>query len=150
MSPTTWSQFERYGKQLHYAISSSLFPELLPATTRKIAAYVRSAVEKYIDINEKQVHTQLGSRQQNFLFRIGGLDQENGRKSRPTKMFGKIYQICTTTRHKYHKDTCTPIANQLIGTSGRCPFGYKAIPLFVYPTEPFEIFWCGTLDSLSI
>ena len=148
--PNNMVTIERYGKQLHYAISSSLFPELLPATMRKIAAYVRTAVEKYIDINEKQVHAQLGSEQQNFIFRIGGLDQESGRKSRPTKIFGGIYQSCTTTRYKYHRDTCTPIANQLIGTPGRCPFGYKAIPLFVDTIEPFEIFWCGTLDSLSI
>lgn len=147
--PYNMVAIERYGKRLHNAISLSLFPELLMTTTRKVSRYVEAAIEKYININEKQIRTQLGGRQQTLIFNqklIGGQPQDNGRT---TKVFGGIYQTCKKTNEE-----CQPVINKLVGlgSPGRCPLGYMAIPLYVrnYTSEGNEIFWCGALNSTSV
>lgn len=146
--PNNMVTIDRYGKRLHNAISSSLFPELLTATTRKVSRYVEAAIERYIDINEKQMRTQLGSRQQTLIFnqRLGGddLNQDNGRI---TKIFGGIYQTCKKAGQR-----CQQITNTLVGIPGRCPSGYTAIRLFdrIYSEAGNEIFWCGALNSFSV
>ena len=128
--PDKMAIIDRTADPLHFVLTPSRFPELLPTTIREVSDYVLTAIGWYYRYNTKPGC--VDPKAKNFDFQANYDDSSycDTRRSYEDMAFGGIYQTCT---NQGREDLCNGVlktAHVNPQTGGNsCPPGYQSVLL---------------------
>ena len=128
--PDKMAIIDRTADPLHFVLTPSRFPELLPTTIREVSDYVLTAIGWYYQYNTRPGC--MNPKAKNFDFQANYDDSSycDTHRSYEDMIFGGVYQTCT---YQGREDLCNGVlktahVNPQTGTYS-CPPGYQSVLL---------------------
>jgi hypothetical protein len=128
--PNRLATIDRTADPIHFAISSTQFPELPPPTVRVVADLILEAANRYYRLNTKSGCVDPKARNFNLQANFGDSTYCDTSISEVDMTFGGLYQTCRQTgRENLCRDRKIEQVNPQTGGYS-CPEGYTAVSLY--------------------
>ncbi len=128
--PNKLATIDRTADPIHFAISSTQFPELPPPTVRVVADLILEATDRYYRLNTKPGCVDPKARNFDLQANFDDSTYCDTSISEVDMTFGGLYQICRRTgRENLCKDRKIEQVNPQTGGYS-CPEGYTAVSLY--------------------
>lgn len=130
--PDKMAIIDRTADPLHYAITQSQFPELLPSTVRDVSDYVQKAIGWYYQVNMRPGCTDPSAKNFDFQANYGDSSYCDTQRTYEDMAFGGLYQKCSN-RFGSRENLCNNVLRiaQVNPQTGdfSCPSGYTSVLL---------------------
>ena len=129
--PNRMAIIDRTADPLHYVLTPSRFPELLPTTIREVSDYVLTAIDWYHQLNRRPGCTDPKAKNFDFQANNGDSSHCDTSLSYEDMAFGGVYQTCKAAGWGNRENLCTgklQTAHVNPQTGGNsCPPGYTSV-----------------------